>query len=178
MSPETIVVNLILLNGGKLTGRTRLQKQAYLLHCCGAELNELDFIYHYYGPYSFELADGCVNAKVEERITMEERHDQYGGRYRTPYTVFEATGTQQPTGIGELSSRKSKAVVDRTNQASSIALELAATAAFLQRQGVYDGRVMEELKLRKSRKATAENLQEAQQLLEALGLDALGEVVD
>lgn len=174
MSPETMVVNLILLNGGKLTGRTRLQKQAYLLHCCGADLNELDFIYHYYGPYSFELADGCVNAKAEGRVMTEERL----GRYGTPYTVFEATGTQQPAGIGELSLKQSKEVVDRTNQASSIALELAATAAFLQRQGVYDGRVMDELKLRKSRKATAENLKEARQLLNALGLDALDEAVN
>ena len=174
MSPETMVVNLILLNGGKLTGRTRLQKQAYLLHCCGADLNELDFIYHYYGPYSFELADGCVNAKAEGLITMDEHHGQYG----TPYTVFRATEPQQSAGIGELSPKQSKAVVDRTNQASSIALELAATAAFLQRQGVYEGRVMEELKLRKSRKATAENLKEARQLLKALGLDALDEAAD
>lgn len=174
MSPETMVVNLILLNGGKLTGRTRLQKQAYLLHCCGADLNELDFIYHYYGPYSFELADGCVNAKAEGLITMDERL----GRYGTPYTVFEAAGTQRFAGIGALSLHKSRDVVDRTNQASSIALELAATAAFLQRQGVYDGRVMDELKLRKSRKATAENLKEARQLLKALGLDALDEAVN
>ena len=174
MNPDEVVVNLILLNGGKLTGRTRLQKQAYLVHCCGADLHELDFIYHYYGPYSFELADGCVDAIAEGRITMEERQ----GRYGTPYSVFEATGTQQIGGIGNLSRKEAKRVVDNTNRASSIALELAATAAFLQRQGVYDGHVMEELKLRKSRKATAENLKEAQQLLGDLGLDALDEAVN
>ena len=171
MSPELVVVNLILLNGGKLTGRTRLQKQAYLAHCCGADLHELDFIYHYYGPYSFELADGCVDAEAEGRITMEERH----GRYGTPFAVFKATGAQQPEGIGELSREDAQHVVENTNQVSNIALELAATAAFLQKQGIYDGRVMEELKLRKSRKATAENLKEARQLLDAIGLDALDE---
>ncbi len=174
MSPKMVVVNLILLNGGTLIGRTRLQKQAYLADCCGAELHELDFIYHYYGPYSFDLADGCVNAVAESLVTMEERY----GQYRTPYTVFEAIRTPQSAGIGKLSPQQSKKVVDSTNQASSVALELAATAAFLQRQGVYNGRVMEELKLRKSLKATEENLKEARQLLEALGLDALDEEID
>lgn len=169
MSPEMVVVNLILLNGGKLTGRTRLQKQAYLAHCCGADLHDLDFIYHYYGPYSFELADGCVDAAAEGLISIEERH----GRYGTPFSIFEATGMQQPTGIGKLSWKDAKHVVESTNQVSNIALELAATAAFLQRQGIYDGRILEELKLRKSRKATAENLKEARQLLKALWLDAL-----
>ena len=175
MSPELVVVNLILLNGGKLIGKTRLQKQAYVVDCCGAKLHELDFIYHYYGPYSFELADGCLDAKAKGLITMEERY----GRYSAPYSVYKATGAGpgQPEGIGELSPEKSKCVVDRTNRASSVALELAATAAFLQRQGVYDGRVIEELRLRKSRKATEENLKEARQLLDTLGLDAsLGKV--
>ena len=171
MSPELVVVNLILLNGGKLTGRTRLQKQAYLAHCCGADLHELDFIYHYYGPYSFELADGCVDAEVEGLISMQERY----GRYGTPFSVFEATRKQeQPTGIGKLSQKDARRVVESTNQVSNIALEPAATAAFLQEQGIYDGHVIEELKLRKSRKATAENLKEARKLLDALGLDALG----
>ena len=140
MSPELVVVNLVLLNGGKLTGRTRLQKQAYLAHCCGADLHDLDFIYHYYGPYSFELADGSVDAAAEGWITMEERH----GRYGTPFGVFKTTGAKQPTGIGKLSLKDAERVVENANQVSNIALELAATAAFLQRQGIYDGHVMEE----------------------------------
>ena len=36
MNVEKIVVGLIALNGGTLVGRTRLQKQAYLLDKCGA----------------------------------------------------------------------------------------------------------------------------------------------
>ena len=174
MNPETVVVNLISLNGGTLIGRTRLQKQAYLAHCCGADLHDLDFIYHYYGPYSFELADGCVDAEAEGSIKIEECN----GRYGTKYTVFEATEVQQPAGIGKLSRDQAERVVDSTKKVSSIALELAATAAFFQKQGVYDGRIVEELKLRKSRKATAENLNEARQLLDDLGLDALDEVAD
>ena len=171
MRPETVVVNLVLLNGGKLTGRTRLQKQAYLVHCCGANLDGLHFIYHHYGPYSFELADGCIDAAAEGRLTIKE----HPGRYGTRYAVFEAIMAPSLEGIGELSPEDAKHVVDTTNQASNVALELAATAAFLQRQNVYDGRVLEELRLRKSHKATAENIRAARQLLDDLGLDALVE---
>ncbi len=61
MNAEDIVVNLITMHGGELVGRTRLQKGAYLLHCCGANFG-LPFVYHHYGQYSFNLADGWVDA--------------------------------------------------------------------------------------------------------------------
>lgn len=167
MNPETVVVNLVALNGGELVGSTRLQKQAYLAHCCGANLDELDFIYHHYGPYSFELADGCIEAKLGGLITTEELRGRYGVRY----TIFR-THSRPSGGIGELPEAEASRVVGRTKQASSVALELAATAAFLQRQGIYGDHVADELKLRKSRKATPANLDEAHRLLDGLGLDA------
>ncbi len=169
MNPETVVVNLVVLNGGELVGSTRLQKQAYLVHCCGAKLDELDFFYHHYGPYSFQLADGCIDAEAGGLITTKERLGRYGVRY----TIFRATNARPSAGIGELSQAEASRVVDRTKRASSVALELSATAAFLQRQGIYGDHVVDELKLRKSRKATPENLDWARELLDDLGLDAL-----
>ena len=168
MNPETVAVNLVALNGGELVGSTRLQKQAYLVHCCGANLEELDFIYHHYGPYSFELADGCIEAQAEGWMTTEERPGRYGVRY----TTYRMTNPPPLGGIGDLSKREAGHVVDCTNRVSSVALELAATAAFLQRQGIYND-VLSELKLRKSRKATDPNLEGARQLLDDLKVDAL-----
>ena len=83
MNPENIVVDLIAMNGGELIGRTRLQKGAYLLHRCGANF-DLRFVYHHYGPYSFDLAAGCLDARAEGWIEIEEKP----GRYRVPYATF------------------------------------------------------------------------------------------
>ena len=171
MNPEMVVVNLVALNGGELIGSTRLQKQAYLVHYCGANLDELDFVYHHYGPYSFDLADGCIDAEVAGWITTEEHPRRYGVRYTT-YKVTNRSPRGARRNIGDLAEADAKRVVDDTNRVSSVALELAATAAFLQRQGIYDD-VLSELKLRKSHKATHQNLERAQQLLEDLGVDAL-----
>lgn len=170
MNPETVVVNLVALNGGKLVGSTRLQKQVYLAHCYGAKLDELHFIYHHYGPYSFDLVDGCIDAEAEGQITTKERPGRYGVRYTTYTTNLRPSG-----GIGELSEAEAGRVIHCTNRVSSVALELAATAAFLQRQKIYGDRVLGELRLRKSRKATPENLKGARWLLDKLAIDALRE---
>ncbi len=45
MKAEDVVVNLIKLNDRELIGRTRLQKEAYLLDRCGAEFG-LSFTYY------------------------------------------------------------------------------------------------------------------------------------
>ena len=53
MNAEDIAAGLIALHENKeLSGRKRLQKEAYLLHRCGANF-DLPFTYHHYGPYSF-----------------------------------------------------------------------------------------------------------------------------
>ena len=52
MNAEDIAAGLIALHENKeLSGRKRLQKEAYLLHRCGADF-DLPFTYHHYGPYS------------------------------------------------------------------------------------------------------------------------------
>ena len=82
MNAEDIAVNLIKLSRGKLVGWTRLQKGAYLLDRCGAAFG-LPFIYHYYGPYSFELAYGWEDALAEGRIEIEEK------RWRVWCPIFD-----------------------------------------------------------------------------------------
>lgn len=77
MNEEDVVVNLIALHGGRLVGRTRLQKGGYLLHRCGADL-DLDFIYHHYGPYTFDLAAGVTDASAQGRVEEERRVGFHG----------------------------------------------------------------------------------------------------
>lgn len=84
---------------GQVDSRKRLQKSIYLLQRAGCPLR-CDYLLHYYGPYSFELAglmDQLCGAKV-----IEETAEKLGTgavRYRSAITdkgrrvlaLFEAT---------------------------------------------------------------------------------------
>ena len=171
MNGEDIVVGLVAFNGGKLVGRTRLQKQAYLLDRCGANLG-LQFTYHHYGPYSFELAAGCVDAKAEGRIDIKESPGGYG----VPYATFKSMrGSKKPGWLGELPAATVNAKLKKIRGASDIVLELAATIVFLRDEWNYYGKgevnPVEETKARKSLKATDERIEKALKLIHALDLE-------
>ena len=168
MKAKEIVVNLIALYGGELVGRTRLQKQAYLLHRCGGQF-QLNFVYHHYGPYSFDLADGLTDARVEGQIEIEEKPGRYGIRY----AIFRIKGdVQQPNGLGELSASDALRLLKiMKDEVSDIVLEIAATIVFLRDEGGYEDQAVEETKIRKPLKATVQRLRNAHALLHKLGLD-------
>lgn len=174
MNPEDIVAGLVALNGGELVGRTRLQKQTYLLDRCGANFG-LRFTYHHYGPYSFELAGGCVDAEAEERIAINERVGGHG----VPYAIFTSTGDgAPPDALGELPAARARALLEEMRRVSDIVLELAATIVFLRDEWSYYGKgktdAVEETKARKSLKATEGRIGEARGLLGRLGLEEAG----
>ncbi len=168
MNVEEIVTGLVALNGGELIGRTRLQKQAYLLDRCGANFG-LRFIYHHYGPYCFDLVDGLTDALAEKRITMEEKP----GRHGVPYAIFKSK-EEPPPPLGALSACQASAFLDKLKGASDIVLELAATMVFLRDEWDYYGKgeidPVEETKARKPLKATDERIEKAVALLRDLGL--------
>lgn len=164
---DDIVVNLIALNDGELVGRIRLQKLAYLLHRCGANF-DVPFVYHHYGPYAPLLANACLSARAERRITIEERP----GRYGVPYAIFRiAEDVRPPTGIGALPADKALASLTKIKRASDIALELAATIVFLRDDDRYGAQAVRETAIRKPRKTTPERMQAAFGLIRDLGLD-------
>ncbi len=170
MNAEDIVVALIALNDGKLVGRTRLQKEAYLLDRCGADFG-LQFTYHHYGPYCFDLAGGIDDARAEGRIDIKEQP----GRHGVPYAIFEsAEDAGQPTGLGKLSADKARASLQRMKDVSDVVLELAATIVFLRDEWDYFGKgtigPVDETKARKPLKATEERIDKALDLLRDLGL--------
>lgn len=167
MNAEDIVVDLIALNGGEMVGRTRLQKGAYLLHRCGANF-DLFFTYHHYGPYSFELADGCLDAHAEGRIEIEERP----GRYRIRYAIFRLQENVKPSGcLGALSTDEVRPFMEKIKKVSDIVLELAATIVYFVEGGYDMKRAVAETKARKSLKATPERLEKALSLIRDLELD-------
>jgi len=168
MNSEDIVVSLISMHGGELVGRTRLQKQAYLLDRCGGNLG-LSFVYHHYGPYSFDLVDGLTDACAEGRVDLEERL----GRYGVPYAIFRLAGNESSDRLGELPAAKVRPLIGRMARASDIVLELAATIVFLREEAGYPGdQAIEETKARKPLKATDHRIDQALALLNDLDLRA------
>ena len=166
MNAEDIVVDMIALNGGEMVGRTRLQKGAYLLHRCGANFN-LSFVYHHYGPYSFDLASGCLDARAEGRIDIEERP----GRYRIPYAIFRLRKAANPSGrLGALTADRARPLLERMGQASDVVLELAATIVYFIENGRGASAAVRETKIRKPLKADETSLAKARSLIRDLGL--------
>lgn len=107
--------------GGKIIGRTKLQKITYLLELAGFG-EGFYFEYRHYGPYSEQLADAIQMAEVFDLISEEERKARWGGYY----SIFEAADIAQGSGLPDRVTFATAA-----GQIDSIELELAATAAYL-----------------------------------------------
>jgi len=114
--------------GGQLKGRTRLQKVAYFLEITGLG-DGFEFEYHRFGPYSEQLAEAISAAALLGMVSEEEYPTNWGGTYSIFTT--ERSSSNQPNALR----------VELLSQALAsdpIALELAATAAFLAGEGEID----------------------------------------
>lgn len=167
MNTEDIVVDLIALNDGQLFGRNRLQRQAYLLHRCGADFN-MRFVYYRYAPHSFELANGVIEACADQRIEIERSR----GRHGIDHAIFK-TGKEvgHPDNIGCLSSDRARRLIAMMEQVSDTVLELAATIVFLRDDRGWGESAVTETRARKPLKAQSGRLEGALALVRQLGLD-------
>jgi uncharacterized protein YwgA len=161
MAMPADVVRLIRLNGGRLIGKTRLQKTAYFLETSGAGFG-FDFSYHHYGPYSEELAAVTDDAKALRMLSIEWRTSQDGAEY----AIFADTGGELGRNDEPEDAQRSK-ILHLLEGYSTVELELAATADFLATHG-YGNEAWAETRRRKGSKVTAQRRTRAEQLLEAL----------
>lgn len=123
------VADIIRDAGGRIVGRTRLQKIGYLLELAG--LGEgFSFEYRHYGPFSEELATAARDANALGLISEEEHPATWGGFY----SIF----TVPHTAPREDANASRLQLVNEAANASAIELELAATAAFLADEGSRD----------------------------------------
>ena len=104
--------------GGRLVGRTRLQKIAYLMQLSGFS-REFPFEYRHYGPYSEELAE-AMEIAVGLEIVDEKEQKSASGAWYSIYRTNAAEKTNDRTRF-----------VAAAAKIGAIELELAATAAFL-----------------------------------------------
>jgi len=107
--------------GGRIVGRTRLQKIAYLLQLAGVG-DGFSFDYKHYGPYSEELAAAISSAEAFGLVVEEEKLTSWGGWY----SIYSAGSVVRGTDIVARHALAHEAI-----KIGAIELELAATAAYL-----------------------------------------------
>src|SRR5688572_18747783 len=89
------VQQVVSLNGGKLIGKTRLQKSIYLLEAFQGGYG-FDFDYHYYGPYSEEVSRAASDAIALHLITEKSEITNTGLEYKVFMSLADATNTNAP----------------------------------------------------------------------------------
>ena len=141
--------------GGKIVGRTKLQKIAYFLEATGVG-SGFDFEYRHYGPYSEDLAAAARLGKFFGYLEEAEAPATWGGTYSI-YT------TDQPSSPESEARRQ---LISIAAKADSVALELAATAAFLAVEGHQNP--WAETAKRKPEKASESRLGDAKALYHSL----------
>ena len=150
------VADIIRDAGGRVVGRTRLQKIAYLLTATGLDEN-FRFSYKHYGPFSEQLASSARFGTLFGNFSERQDQTAWGGTYST-YTLDNAQATDRLSPRHRLASASA--------DADSIELELAATAVFLHYEGYDDA--WEETAQRKPEKSSPQRLDNAKALLARL----------
>lgn len=137
------VTSIVAAAGGKVVGRTRLQKIAYLLSAT-CEETAFDFEYKHFGPFSADLAQAVDFAQLAGILSEDNRPASWGGTY----SIYETSEPCTTNGVA-------KAVVELSNSIDSVVLELAATAIFLSKD---HPNPWDETKKRKPSKASADRI--------------------
>ncbi len=142
--------------GGRVVGRTRLQKIAYLLTVTGLE-SGLNFKYKHYGPYCEELSTAVHLGRLLGDIEEVEQAASWGGTYSIFTSAIASSGAQNEDRV-----RFARAAA----ASDAVELELAATAVFLAKEGFSDP--WAETARRKPEKSDSGRLGKSKALLDSL----------
>ena len=154
-----LIKSLIETVGGKFIGRIKLQKTMYILQMAGLDCN-LFYQYYHYGPYCEELADAAEYGVATKSFKEEQEKTRNGVAYSV-YVVTQESGVKSNR-LGAFTELAKKAA-----NASSVELELAATALFLAKEENFTD-AWGEVALRKPTKARDGRLEKAQLLYSEL----------
>lgn len=149
--------------GGKVVGRTRLQKLVYLLSYAGFEPSLSSFAYKHYGPYSETVAGAARNADLLGLLIEKEQQASWGGSF----SIYTTAGASD-----EPSDSARVRLATEAASADAVELELAATALYLATKGFSDPWV--ETARRKPEKAADGRLDKAKALYRRLSRIAIG----
>jgi len=146
------LVRIVSAADGRLVGRTRLQKTVFLLELAGLG-SGYRFSYRSHGPFSEDLDSAMDLAPLFLDLQEDQETSDWGGTH----SVFTSRARYDGNETDAY-----KQLVSITKQASPIALDLAATAAYLAKESDLDP--WGETERRKARKAANGKLDEAKAL--------------
>lgn len=157
MTTPKAVAEIISLAGGRIVGRTKLQKSACALELTGLGYG-FQFKYKHFGPYSEELKIACGDGDALGYFNEKSETANWGGWY----SVFEAT----PAAPSNAIQKQRSEILSITTGADPVDLELAITAAFLAANGVKQP--WREVEIRKPTKAAPDRIMAAKELYKRL----------
>jgi uncharacterized protein YwgA len=165
VGPMDFAVAVIAANEGRIVGKTRLQKTVYLLQKL-CKTDAYSFEYHYFGPYSAELANDIDMASSVAVVKTSEKY----GYYSMPYVVYETEESNATPVFGDNLASVKKWLHD-LESVNAIELELAATWIFLKdEEGMGRTEIEEALRSLKPTKASKDGLRQASSVLRRIGL--------
>jgi uncharacterized protein YwgA len=159
MNKANAVKEIIENAGGRISGKTRLQKTTYFLESRGAGYG-FEFDYHYYGPYSEDLTVATLDAAALALIEIVAEPATLG----SSYSVFVA---REPQSDRTNATSRLREILGKLAKYDTTSLELAATVDFLTKNGCASD-PWEETRRRKPLKASEERLNSARRLLAEL----------
>jgi len=167
MEREDIVAAIVSAAGGRLIGRVRLQKTAYLLDQLGLN-SGFDYEYHHYGPYSRDLDNAVLDAEAFGLVDESfGRRESDGARYSI-FSLKPGVNAKDEA-FGNLDRERASALARKFTNTNITVLELAATIDWLWRKEENaDWRT--EVTKRKGVKVQGGRLERAVELLKEIGL--------
>jgi uncharacterized protein len=162
------LLSLMRAGGGRVENRIRIQKEAFLLSVVGAShFDPVDFVFHYYGPYSRTLSD-VLHQAVSLRLVEETREDFADEGKRYSYQLTKAGNDLLDAGIVSV-NENIDTLVPQLRRRHWRALELGATVVFLEHSLRInrDEAFEEAIKLKP---ACANYVKDAKQVLNTVGI--------
>ena len=144
MTPYDFVQLTLHAAGGKIQGRTRLQKTVYFLGLLTDHLDELGYQAHHYGPYSADVAEAVstlegIGFASSTTASMGSFDPQGFEIRRTDYSLTDegVRAAERKAEVHRELSEKLKMGLERLKQAGDldyVRLSIAAKADFLLRR--------------------------------------------
>lgn len=165
---EYIVHDVVNLAGGRIVGRTKMQKILYFL-VASKRIDKFRFYYKNFGPYSDDATYAIDNSVASRLLSEESKESSWG----STYYVYTSHGPSCLDTLGGV-----RDFVVEAAKSDPVRLELAATALFLFESDFKDP--WDETARRKPEKCVGDSLSEAKALYrvlrERLGREALPEI--
>lgn len=164
------LAKLIQLAGG-INSRKRVQKTVHLLQAAGCPLEVSDYRLHFYGPYSFELAEQLDSMVKSEILVESQCETQFGPQFNYQFNsdFTESLETFESTSRGrELKTDLEgyQTLLTQLSDKGSRVLELASTIVSFREGGNSREIAISETADFKREDVQSQSMQEAQDLAE------------